>query len=63
MEENMNTVFEFLSNIAETKLIIIGIITLFILIPLALFLKPVLAEIVKMIKHLLKHLIDKQNKK
>lgn len=51
MEDNMNTVFDFLSNIAETKLIIIGGFVLLILIPLTLLLRPVMNEIVKIIKH------------
>ncbi|WP_024653685.1 BlyA family holin [Borrelia persica] len=60
----MNTVFEFLSNIAETKLIIIGIFILFILIPLALFLKPVSSEIVKIMKHIVdKHFTNTKHKK
>ncbi|AHH04071.1 Hypothetical protein BHY_1120 (plasmid) [Borrelia nietonii YOR] len=59
MEDNMNTLFNFLSNIAETKLIIIGGIALLTLIPLALLLKPVIIDVIQIIKRLL----DKGNKK
>ncbi|UPA09895.1 BlyA family holin (plasmid) [Borrelia nietonii YOR] len=55
----MNTLFNFLSNIAETKLIIIGGIALLTLIPLALLLKPVIIDVIQIIKRLL----DKGNKK
>ncbi|BDU63385.1 hypothetical protein BOFE_09250 (plasmid) [Candidatus Borrelia fainii] len=47
----MNTVFDFLSNIAETKLIIMGILVLLTLIPLTLLLGPVMNEIIKIIKN------------
>ncbi|AHH12925.1 BlyA family holin [Borrelia hermsii] len=55
----MNTLFNFLSNIAETKLIIIGGIALLTLIPIVLLLKPVIIDVIQIIKHLL----DKKNKK
>ncbi|AHH11063.1 Hypothetical protein BCO_0003700 (plasmid) [Borrelia coriaceae ATCC 43381] len=57
MEDNMNTIFDFLANIAEIKLIIIGGIVLLILIPLTLLLRPVINEVIKIIKHFL----DKEN--
>ncbi|UPA17056.1 BlyA family holin (plasmid) [Borrelia coriaceae] len=53
----MNTIFDFLANIAEIKLIIIGGIVLLILIPLTLLLRPVINEVIKIIKHFL----DKEN--
>ncbi|AWG43316.1 holin, BlyA family-containing protein (plasmid) [Candidatus Borreliella tachyglossi] len=54
----MNGIFEFLSNIDEAKLIIIGGMTLLTIIPLAILLRPAIREAIK----ILRHFIDKDYK-
>lgn len=62
MEDNMNRLFNFLSNIDETKLMITGGITIFILItfiPLTIILSPIVKDTTKTIKYLILKIINK----
>ncbi|WKC58664.1 BlyA family holin [Borrelia sp. P9F1] len=54
----MNRLLEFLTSIDETKLIIIGGLAVFTIIPLAILLKPAIRETIKIVRHL----IDKNHK-
>ncbi|QFP42331.1 holin, BlyA family-containing protein (plasmid) [Borrelia miyamotoi] len=58
----MNRLFNFLSNIDETKLMITGGITIFILItfiPLTIILSPIVKDTTKTIKYLILKIINK----
>lgn len=57
----MNRFISFISNITNTKLMIIGGITILTLIPLTIILSPVIKEIITIIKHLIK--IGNENNK
>lgn len=62
MEDNMTRLFNFLSNIDETKLMITGgiaIFTLITFIPLTIILSPIIKDTTKTIKYLILKIINK----